>query len=493
MQRRTHTSRPKSKLSQSVVSQDSKGRMNASLSGTDGNSRAANHLSGPMTAGNGENFNSSRHVAARTGGITTGSPVSVCPEPTRRYSVPYLGYQRNQGHDENQRPVVTGPQRTLVVSGTHHSNGNSLLQQSCTVSHPTISKPAMYTGTLSQHGRPMQVDPPHQQTPARPSNGPQRRPFVPLDNIPEETLPNGGGFPSFCLLPDTGLQGMETSMTPISASPHGWTQNNTGPVPDEVDENVERIMRALQYHTNELPGDNHRDSRLFQLLSVAIPYQAVVMPRPTSLDNILTDKVTTQIPPAATEIMDQGDDKMDELGRTLLNHLLSFACTASVFTKIVLQVLRQAETRYGPHAEMQLRTSIASILMTALRQYFVGEGLIISDRLSITLAEAVGEFFVAGLLDGQDFFLALDTLLAPSAHNRIAAMGAVFGCCNDVLFPPAHVELFQAFCAKLTQHVNGVYVHGEGTTNGQAIIIGIVGRLRSGFAWSAFRQSLGSD
>ncbi len=69
MQRRTHASRPKSKLSQFVVPQDSEGWMNASLSGTDGNSRAANHLSGPMAAGNGENFNSSRHVAARTGGI----------------------------------------------------------------------------------------------------------------------------------------------------------------------------------------------------------------------------------------------------------------------------------------------------------------------------------------------------------------------------------------------------------------------------------------
>lgn len=96
------------------------------------------------------------------------------------------------------------------------------------------------------------------------------------------------------------------------------------------------------------------------------------MPRPTSLDNILTDKVTIQIPSAATEIMDQGDDKMDELGRTLLDLLLSFACTASMFTKIVLQVLRQAETRYGPHAETQLRTSIAGVLMTAFRQYFVG-------------------------------------------------------------------------------------------------------------------------
>ncbi|KAK0451609.1 hypothetical protein EV421DRAFT_1898557 [Armillaria borealis] len=338
----------------------------------------------------------------------------------------------------------------------------------------------------------MQADPPHQQNPARPFNGPQRRPFVPLDNIPEENLPNGSGFPSFYMLPDTGLQGVDTSVIPTSGSPHDRTQNDTSPI-DEIDENVERIMRALQYHSNELPGGNHRDSRLFQLLSVAIPYQAVVMPRPTSLDNTLTDKVTVQIPPAVTEIMDQGDDKMDELGRTLLDHLLSFACTASMFTKIVLQVLRQAETRYGPHAETQLRSSLAGILMTAFRQYFVGEGLILSDRLSITLAEAVGEFFVAGLLDGKDFFLALDTLLAPSAHNRIAAMGAVFSCCNDVLFPPAHVELFQEFCAKLTQHVNGVYVHGEGTKNGQAIIMGIVGGLRSGFARSAFRQSLGSD
>ncbi len=89
----------------------------------------------------------------------------------------------------------------------------------------------------------MQEDPPHQQNSARPLNGPQRRPFVPLDNLPEDTLPNGGGFPSFYLLPDIGLQGVDTSKTPISASPHDWTQNDTGPVPDEVDENVERIMR----------------------------------------------------------------------------------------------------------------------------------------------------------------------------------------------------------------------------------------------------------
>lgn len=317
----------------------------------------------------------------------------------------------------------------------------------------------------------MPVHSSHQRNPARLLNGPQRRPFVPLDNIPKETLPNGDGFPSFYLLPDKGLQTVDTPVTLISGSPHDRTQHNQGPVLDEIDENVERIIRALQYHTNELPGDKHRDSRLFQLLSVAIPYHPVVMPRPTSLDNTLTDKVTIPIPLAATEIMDQGDDKMDELGRTLLNHLLSFACTASMFTKIVLQMLRQAETRYGPHAETQLRSSLAGILMTAFRQYFVGDGLILSDRLSITLAEAVGEFFVLGLLDGQDFFLALDTLLAPSAHNRIAAMSAVFGCCNDVLFPPAHVELFQAFCAKLTQHVNGAYVHGEGTKNGQAIIM----------------------
>ncbi|KAK0499924.1 hypothetical protein EDD18DRAFT_1147680 [Armillaria luteobubalina] len=337
----------------------------------------------------------------------------------------------------------------------------------------------------------MQADP-HQPNPARPFKGPQRRPFVPLDNIPEENLPNGGGFPSSYLLPDTGLRGVDTSMTPISGSPHDRTQNDTSPA-DEIDEDIEHIVRALQYHTYELPGDNHRDSRLLQLLSVAIPYHPIVVPRPKSLDNILTDKVMIEIPPAAREIMDLGDDKMDELGRTLLDHLLSFACTASIFTKIVLQALRQAETRYGPHAETQLRSLLAGILMTAFRQYFVGEGLIFSDRLSTTLAEAVGEFFVSGLLDGQDFFLALDTLLASSAHNHIAAMGAVFGCCNGVTFPPAHVELFQAFCAKLTQQVNGVYVHGEGTKNGQAIIMEIVGRLRSGFAWSAFRQSLGSD
>ncbi|KAK0484862.1 hypothetical protein IW261DRAFT_863052 [Armillaria novae-zelandiae] len=470
MQRRTQTSRPKSKLSQFVISQDSEGWMNASFSGTDGNSRLADYLSAPLAAGNGAprlDFNSSRQIARRTGGITISSPLSVRQEPARRYSVPYIGYQ---GHDENQRPVVAGPQRTEVVSGTHHSNSNSLLQQSRNVSHSTVSKPVTYTGTPLRHGRPMQADLPHQPNPARLFHGPQRRPFVPLDNILEEILPNGGGFPSLYVPPYTGLQGVDTSMTPISGSPHDRTQNDASPA-DEIDENVERIMRALQYHSNELPGDNHRGSRLFQLLSVAIPYRPMVMPRPKSLDNTLTDKVAIQIPPAATEIMDQGDDKMDELGRTLLDHLLSFACTTSIFTKIVLQVLRQTETRYGPHAETQLRSSLAAILMTAFRQYFVGEGSILSDRLSITLAEAVGGFFVSGLLHGQDFFLALDTLLAPSAHNRIAAMGAVFGCCNDVTFPPAHVELFQAFCAKLTQQVNGVYVHGEGTKNGQAIIM----------------------
>ncbi|KAK0223729.1 hypothetical protein IW262DRAFT_850212 [Armillaria fumosa] len=373
MQRKTQTSRPKSKLSQFVVSQDSEGWMNASFAGTDGNPRVANYLSDPLAINNGPprlDFNSSRHIATRTGGITTSSPISVRPEPTRRCSVPYFGYQ---GHDENQRPVVTGPQRTQAVSGTHRR------QQSRTVSHPTISKPPTYMGTPSRHGRPTQADPPHQPNPARPFNGPQRRPFVPLDNIPEETLPNAGGFPSFYLLPDTGLQGVDTPMTPISDSPHDRTPNDRSPV-DEIDENVEHIMRVLQYHTNELPGDNHRGSRLFQLLSAAIPYRPMVMPRPKSLDNTLTDKITIEIPPAATEIMVQGDDKMDELGRTLLDHLLSFACTASIFTKIVLQALRQAETRYGPHAETQLRSSLAGILMTAFRQYFVGVCLLFAPH-----------------------------------------------------------------------------------------------------------------
>ncbi|KAK0205258.1 hypothetical protein DFS33DRAFT_1383154 [Desarmillaria ectypa] len=513
MQRGTQASRQRVSLNptlQVVVSQDPEGWMSASLSGPDRSSRATNYLSGPSLAGYGvlrPNFNPSQYSTVMTGGIhppnmTQTSPVR--PEPTRRYSVPYLGHHPNHSLDENQRPVVGCRQRTQVVGGTHHSVDNSLLQQSQTVSHPTVSKPATYATAPSQSGRSsngwpaMQADPPHQRNPARPFYGLQRRPFVPLDNILEENLLNGDGFSPFHPLPDIEPQGVDTSVTPISGTPRGWTQN-TDPV---LGKNVERIMRALQYHptlpedpsNDELPilvGDNHHDSRLFQLLSVAVPYQAVVVPRPTSLDsNTLTDNVTNQIPSAATEIMDQSDDKMYEVGRTLLDHLLLFACTASMLTKIALQILRQAETRYGPHAEMQLRSSLTGILMTTFRQYFVGEGSILSDRLSITLAEGVGEFFVSGLLDGQDFFLALDTLLTPSAHNRIAAMGAILGRCNDILFRSAHSALLQAFCVKLAQQANGVYVHGEGTKNGQAIIVETLGRLRAGLAWSAFRQSL---
>ncbi|KAK0469258.1 uncharacterized protein EV420DRAFT_1472517 [Desarmillaria tabescens] len=509
MQRATQASRPaycSNPRLQAVVSQDSEGWMNTSLPGADKNPRAVNYLSGPFLAGHGAlrpNSNASRYSTAMTGGMpplnaTQTGPVR--PEPTRRYSVPYLGHQ-NQGR-ENQRPVVGPPQRPQAVRGTHRSVGNPLSHQSQTVSHPTISKPATCTTALSQNGRSsndwptMQADHPHQRNPAKPFYGPQRQPFVPLDNIPEENLPNGGGFSPFPLLPDTGRQAVDTSMNQISRTPRGWTEN----ADPAHDENVERIMQALEYHptlpadpSNDvlptLAGDNHHDSRLSQLLSVAVPYQAVVMPRPASLDNIL-DNGTIQIPSAAMEIMDQGGDKMDELGRTLLDHLLSFACTASMLTRMALQMLRQAETRYGPHAEMQLRLSLTSILMTAYRQYFVGEGSILSDRLSITLAEAVGEFFVSGLLDGQDFFVALDTLLTPSAHNHIAAMSAILGSYNDMLFRPAHSALFHVFCEKLAQNANGIYVHGEGIKNGQAIVMGIVGRLRAGSAWSAFQQSL---
>ncbi|KAG7451610.1 uncharacterized protein BT62DRAFT_1000866 [Guyanagaster necrorhizus] len=224
-----------------------------------------------------------------------------------------------------------------------------------------------------------------------------------------------------------------------------------------------------------------------------MPYQAIVIPRPMSLDNnTLTDNVTIQIPFAATEIMDQDGDKLHELGRTLLDHLLPFACTTSMLTWIALRVLPRVETRYGPHAEMQLQSSLTSILMTAFRQYFVGERSILSNRLSIVLAETVGEFFTSELLGGQDLFLALDTLLTSSAHNRIAATVALLGRCDDTLFRPTHHALFQAFCIKLTQHqANGVYIHGENMTNGQAIIMvrcSVVAEAR--LAQWAFRQSL---
>ncbi|KAG7451609.1 uncharacterized protein BT62DRAFT_927332 [Guyanagaster necrorhizus] len=215
--------------------------MNASLSSIGGSHHATNFLSGPSFAGRGV-------PPPNSGGIYPSNVThtrSVHLQPARRHSVPYLG-QKNQSRDENDCPVAARPPPTQAVSGKNHSVDNSLWQESQPVWHPTVSAPATCTTASSQHGHSsivwpaMQADTPYQRNPEGPFYRHQRPPFVPLDNISEAGIPNCHNFLPFYLLPDTELQGINTSMTSISTTPCNSGTQNTAPV---IGENADRDMQ----------------------------------------------------------------------------------------------------------------------------------------------------------------------------------------------------------------------------------------------------------